>query len=34
MFDAGKILKTVESVPGKTDYKTDFTITDYIKANL
>lgn len=34
VFDGDKIIKTVESVPGKTDYKTDFTITDYIKANL
>ncbi len=34
MFDAGDIVLTVESVPGKTDYKTDFTVLDYIKANL
>lgn len=34
VFDDDKIIKTEESVPGKTNYKTDFTITDYIKANL
>lgn len=29
-----KITETVESVPGLTDYKTDFTIIDYLKSNL
>lgn len=32
--EAGETVLTEESVPGKTDYKTDFTVLDYIKANL
>lgn len=33
-FEAGNIVNTVESTPGLTDYRTDFTILDYIKSNL
>lgn len=33
-FEAGNIVNTVETTPGLADYKTDFTILDYIKSNL
>lgn len=29
-----KTMETTESIPGNTEYKKDFTIIDYIKANL
>lgn len=32
--DTAATVLTTEAVPGKTGYKTDFTIADYIKANL
>jgi len=34
LFEADRTVLTEESVPGKTGYKTDFTILDYLRSNL